>query len=372
MDANGFFRNLNGQGKSGYRYNQFGFTAGGPLTPSRERLFFFLNYEGLRVRSAGGGYYTVPTAKMHTGDFSDLLNPALNNKIVTQIYDPATIDASGQRLPFAGNIIPAARQSPIALKMLASYPVPVIPGTFNNYFTPAGGQNAINTFSTKLDYRVSNSDNLFGRFSWSNQNSVAPDAFGTPGSPTIGFQGLRDRSVTLDNSLTKWGWILHGNAGIAYNANPADTPDYKGVTGILGLPSYLNAVIQREIFPLVQPSGYSQLGQNTAFIIGNKFYNVIFSGDASKLVGSHTIKFGGQYRLNRLSSFRPQKPGRELHVRSRMDDAELQWGPGRRFNGVDAARAAERRPGPQPFRHCPSRYRTAACSSRTIGASINA
>ena len=68
-------------------------------------------------------------------------------------------------------------------------------------------------------------------------------------------------------------------------------------------------MVQREIFPLIQPAGYTQLGQNAAFIIGNKFYNVIFSGDASKLVGSHSLKFGGQYRMNRLSSFRPQNPG---------------------------------------------------------------
>ena len=101
LDANGFFRNLNGQTKSGYRYNQFGFTLGGPLTPSRERLFFFLNYEGLRLRSAGGGYSTVPTAKMRAGDFSELLDPVLNRKIISPIYDPATIDsrAGGSRLP---------------------------------------------------------------------------------------------------------------------------------------------------------------------------------------------------------------------------------------------------------------------------------
>jgi hypothetical protein len=46
FDANGFFNNLNGRNKAAFRYNQFGFTAGGPMTPSRKTTFFFVNYEG--------------------------------------------------------------------------------------------------------------------------------------------------------------------------------------------------------------------------------------------------------------------------------------------------------------------------------------
>ena len=192
---------------------------------------------------------------------------------------------------------------------MENYPLPTLPGTGNNYFDASGSQNTINSFSTKIDYRVSSNHNLFARIAWSDADSANGDAFRTPGSPTIGFKGLRDRGLTVDDNLIKGGWILHANAGVAYNSNPADLPDYKGVTGILGLPAYLNSAIQREIFPLIQPSGYTQLGQNAAFIIGNKFYNVVFSGDASKLIGSHTLKLGGQYRMNRLSSFRPQNPG---------------------------------------------------------------
>ena len=216
LDANGFFRNRNGQTKSGYRYNQFGFTLGGPLTPSRERLFFFLNYEGLRLHNAGGGYYTVPTAKMHKGDFSDLLDPVLNNMIISPIYDPATIDTTGRRQPFSGNLIPANRQSPVAVKLLENYPLPTLSGTGNNYFDASGSQSTTNSFSSKIDYRVSSNHNLFGRIAWSDNDASNSDAFHTPGSPTIGSKGLRDRSLTVDDNLTKWGWIIHGNAGVAY------------------------------------------------------------------------------------------------------------------------------------------------------------
>ena len=39
FDANGFFNNRNGKPKAPFRYNQFGFTLGGPLTPSRQSTF---------------------------------------------------------------------------------------------------------------------------------------------------------------------------------------------------------------------------------------------------------------------------------------------------------------------------------------------
>ena len=47
MDAANFFDNYFGRPKPPYRQNQFGGSLGGPIV--RNRLFFFANYEGLRV-----------------------------------------------------------------------------------------------------------------------------------------------------------------------------------------------------------------------------------------------------------------------------------------------------------------------------------
>src|SRR6476620_3917330 len=60
------------------RLNQYGGTFGGPL--STDRTFFFLNYEGQRIRRSVTKTFTVPTESMRGGDFSGL--PA--------IYDPLT------------------------------------------------------------------------------------------------------------------------------------------------------------------------------------------------------------------------------------------------------------------------------------------
>jgi hypothetical protein len=72
-----------------FRQNQFGGSAGGPLV--RNKTFFFLSYEGQRVRKSLTQTFSVPTAAMRRGDFSGLAT----------IYDPT----SGQRQPFPNNQI---------------------------------------------------------------------------------------------------------------------------------------------------------------------------------------------------------------------------------------------------------------------------
>lgn len=98
LSANDFFlnrtnltatptRDRNQDGKADrdpLRYNRYGFTVGGPIwTPKkifgkaaydgRDRSFFFFSFEGLKDVFPEPGNFTVPTAKMRNGDFSELL-----------------------------------------------------------------------------------------------------------------------------------------------------------------------------------------------------------------------------------------------------------------------------------------------------------
>ena len=108
LQANNWFANANGRDRAPFRFNQFGGTLGGPLTPSRQRLFFFQSVEfpaagesGLRSRKS------VPTRLMKQGDFSE------DNRI---IHDPLTLHENGTREPFANNVVPAARHNSTAQK----------------------------------------------------------------------------------------------------------------------------------------------------------------------------------------------------------------------------------------------------------------
>lgn len=299
FDANGFFNNRNGKNKAAFRYNQFGATAGGPLTPSREKTFFFFSYEAVRQVTPGETYYTVPTAAMRRGDFSEI--PAI-------IYDPATINASGVRQPFAGQQILSSRLNPAALKILSFYPEPNRPGIANNYFSQAGGLPTNNDYSVRIDHRISDRHNIFGRVSWNRfQNQLVSD-YGNAASPGAGLDNRINRSATLDDNYLVGGLMLHANLGYSYHANPRFGPPETITAASLGLPAKIDAVSQAKIFPRIEPAGYGAMGGAAMFLIGNKFETYTGTADATKLKGSHTIKFGGTWRANKVSNSRPNAP----------------------------------------------------------------
>jgi hypothetical protein len=121
-------------------YNQFGYNIGGPVyipnhfNTGKTKVFFYWGEEWTRyIFTDTNSTVTVPTLKMRTGDFSELLNP--NNFFYgksIQLMDPKT----GQ--PFPGNIIPLCPQTtgscatPNGLGILNAYPAP-------NLTTPVNG-----------------------------------------------------------------------------------------------------------------------------------------------------------------------------------------------------------------------------------------
>ena len=122
-------------------YNQFGYNIGGPFyipnhfNTDKSKVFWYWGEEWVRyIFTDTNTTTTVPTLKMRTGDFSELLDPnnIFYHKTVV-IMDPKT------GLPFPGNIIPApgsatagSTASPNGLGILNAYPVP-------NLATPING-----------------------------------------------------------------------------------------------------------------------------------------------------------------------------------------------------------------------------------------
>jgi len=121
LDAKNFAFTANRPPKDPFKWNQYGFTLGGPVQipkvlNGKNRLFFMSNYEGYRDRKQLRGFFNVPSAEMRQGDFSG----------APPIFDPASRAQVGSAITatqFPNNRIPSSRFDALALKLLEFYPV---------------------------------------------------------------------------------------------------------------------------------------------------------------------------------------------------------------------------------------------------------
>jgi hypothetical protein len=294
LNANLFFDNRNGRDRAPMRGNDFGFVLGGPLTPARNSTFLFFNVQRILMANPVSKTMTVPTARMKKGDFSE----------VGGVYDPGTIDSTGARRLFPQNQIPADLWNPVGVNLLKYYPEPTSPGVGNNLFARATEHPSATDVSLKIDRRVSDRQNLFGRFSVENAPDQKPNYFGNPASPDAVTTNTKSGSVTLDDSYTRGGWILHGNYGYVHTSNttPPAAPGFDPVS--LGFPASMRSGLQVVNIPTITLNGsYSGLGPSGYPPGAAKYENHSFSGDALPVAGRHAIKVGGTYQINRASIF---------------------------------------------------------------------
>src|SRR5260370_34179513 len=167
-------------------YNNFGATVGGPVR--KNRLFYFVSYDGTRQRQGSPGFYTVPTAAQRAGDFSG---------ISTTIYDPQTGRADGSgRLPFTGNKIPANQIDAIAGKLMSYYPAPNFAGpnpNTNNYFAAGGPILSRNYFDAKVNLVRNDKHSIWGKYGRMWATSGRKAGLGLAGGSGLGrgHPGLR-------------------------------------------------------------------------------------------------------------------------------------------------------------------------------------
>ena len=165
-----------------FKWNQFGFTLGGPvripkLFNGKDKLFFMANYEGFRLRQQTQTVYTTAPQSMRNGDFSSILP----GKVIT---DPTT------NQPFPGNIVPSTRFDAAALAMLAFYPLPNISGAGlkNNYLAIDSDQTNKDLFLTRIDFAESTKSTWFGRYNFQNENNVTPALYKNGTLLAVGVQ----------------------------------------------------------------------------------------------------------------------------------------------------------------------------------------
>jgi hypothetical protein len=147
LDANSWGRNRVASTNfvAPFKFNQFGYNLSGPVifpgfNKDRSKVFFTFAEEWARRRTVATNTRVVPSPLMKQGNFSELLTPSIWFSSAQIIKDPTT----GQ--PFAGNIIPVARQSKNGMALLSVYPDP-------NLFPPIGANNWIGVASAPTNQR---------------------------------------------------------------------------------------------------------------------------------------------------------------------------------------------------------------------------
>src|SRR5208283_2033892 len=143
--------------------NNFGGTLSGPIM--KDKLFFFVSYEGFRYTKISNTpqLINVPTMLNRQGNFTDLCGSTNSC-----IQDPTTTFGSAGRPPFQGlwngvptyNVIPPAEFSSISLGLQAALPAPTSSATTNNYLASLPLANSNYDADVKVDYTI-NSRNKF-------------------------------------------------------------------------------------------------------------------------------------------------------------------------------------------------------------------
>ncbi|HMF78192.1 MAG TPA: carboxypeptidase regulatory-like domain-containing protein, partial [Bryobacteraceae bacterium] len=342
LNSNRWENNLAGRSTNPVKQNQFGAALGGPLI--KNKLFMFGDYQGTRIRTAGGtiqnlgygGFYTIPTQAMINGDFSALLGQNIGNGILqNQLFDPRSTSCptptTCTRAPFVGNQIPVSIMDPAARRIASLYPVSNIPSgerrgfqPQNNYYVVTPGTLNTDQGDGRVDYHLSDNTTIFGSISWSNNSKGSVPPFGgllDGGS----FNGQSESTLGRNAMLSVthlWSPSIVSETRVAFSrlvtartqANSAtDAFTAVGIGGFNPTSTALNGGLPQIQLGSSATTPYSQIGANDW--LPTKEYNNVwdFIQNVSINKGTHALRVGFEFRPIRFPFFQVPYPHGEMN-----------------------------------------------------------
>jgi len=303
------------QPEPAYHQNQFGGTLGGPFW--KNKLFWFADIEALRVVSPSNSTYTVPTALMRQGNFSELLNTSLtgDSQPVT-LYEPGSGGATPLTCNSQPNVFCTNQIDTTAQKLLNLYPSPnngAVGQTYNNYVVNTStGDNTVQ-WDARLDWNASRDDQAFFRASYYNERGTynPPLGFVLDGGGYGGDGSFVNMGENYDLSEThEFNQSLVNEFRFGYNwGHPQWVPlsydtNVSAQEGLGGIPySPGNGGL-----PSTSISGISGIG-GPQWYPAIEYENVFqFLDDVTKVAGRHTIKMGVDFQHVRVATEAPIAP----------------------------------------------------------------
>jgi hypothetical protein len=278
--------------------NQYGVTFGGPIT--KDKLFYFLSYQGIRAADATDATQDVTVPLGLTDDRSpqgivNMLAATNGKTITTAQISPVSLALFQAKLPNGQYLIPSAQITNPTLARQLGYDA-VVQGP--------NAQESVDQGIGDIDYNMSDKDRLSAKVYI--QRDPTSDPFGAVGALS-GFPqqllagsdvGSLTNTVILSPTLT---WEQH--AGItrmqAYSHTSQDfTPSSIGMN-LLGSNN----------FPQIEISAFDptldnelEFGQSASFANAGLFQNQWEYGSTLNWVkGRHTISVGGLWQHTQLN-----------------------------------------------------------------------
>lgn len=298
LDAKNYFDDPNAPIPP-YKQNQFGGTVGGPI--KKDRAFFFLSLEGLRIRQSLTQTTTVPTLAMHNGDLSGI-NPG------TGLPFPQITGVNG--VPYPNNQVPLTAISPLASGILAMTPLPNIPNAppgQSNYLAVAPRYDNSTVYLGRIDYQLTPKNLASVRYTQQQDDSSSPfvvrfspvlpgpNGFGDVGNSMGHNVGISVTSVLTPSLVNTFRFGYNGLHAIAESQN-IDS-NFVQDLGYTRYGKTLNYGI-----PYISIPGLGGIGDNDTLqpnIRRNNGFEL--RNDVSWTRGRFTHEFGADYWLYHLA-----------------------------------------------------------------------
>jgi hypothetical protein len=350
LDAADWFTNNNGTAKGALRFNQFGASIGGPII--KNKMFYFGDYEGLRVVQGTVFTATVPTLTERNSGYSNLaetiqaatlrtdavgrqsplgtvFDPATTRTVTAGIVDPVSgrvaTTTGFVRDPFGTcapstvtftaavcnlNHIPVGRLDPNAIKLLNLYPLPSNGSTSTNFSSTPKATQDRNAFDVRADYNPTDRNQIFVRFSYVDNPQFIPGPFGgiaDGGAFQNGIQTAKAQQAAVGYTraftptavnVVRAGFNHLHTTRFGPEGNTLGIPAQYGIQGIPQVPE--NGGLPGFTF-----GGLSNLGSNNFLPSDEVSQTLQITDDFTKIYGKHNFKMGIEYQHVKFSTLQP-------------------------------------------------------------------
>ncbi len=343
LNATNFFSEVDPTNPAGGRYraplklNMFGATFGGPI--KKNKTFFFMDYQGYRIRKVNTAYALVPPLSYREGDFSSLIPAAVRaDPSLFSIWDSSTgwgifdpLSGSTELFkdpsrvtadnPQGINIIPLNRMHPFGVALITSYPDPNLTNNLKgNYFIRQPSRSKTDEAGIRMDHTFSAKNNLFVRYRWNDNFGNTADALARTDGPMPGIgletgvesRGIvggglsRDRNnnfVVSDVHLFNPTTINEARFGLAYYRLDVLAHAY-GMN--LAQKFGFNDVNTGELYsglPIIYMQDYTNIGGDDFKPLYFRERSWQFNDNVTLTRRNHTLKTGFEYRPRSQDNF---------------------------------------------------------------------